>query len=251
MRKMDYDVMFSQAKAHRDTANLQRVKLKSLSKQGKGFKGAWLLRLHQEVWQHEWVQLVSAGQRMEVDGEKWRANALITATEEAEGAATEEEATERDVWIMEVIRFMAELYQDDTRKLEQDMLCDLQLLQADLKKCIKLNACPEAGRGHNPHWTELQRRLESAKLRLTESEDVLRREGLALWDDIRLFHDAHFNTVPEAGTAGLVGVAPKTPAVTCSNQALRASLLKEFDSLSQRYQLVLQQLEESHSAALG
>lgn len=238
MKKVDYDAMLSQAKAHRDTAHLQRGKLKSLSKRGKGFREAWFLRLHREVWQHEWVRLVSEGQRLEIEGEKWMANALITTTEEV---ATE--GSGGCACIKEVIAFMAELYQDDQKKLEQDMLRDLQLLQADLKKW---SACPETG--HTHLLTELQRRLESAKLRLTGSQDVLRREGLALWKDIRLFHAAYLSAAPETSRAGIA--APQTPALKCPNQALRESLLKEFESLNQRYQLVLQQLQNSHSPAV-
>lgn len=235
LKKVDYDAMLGQARAHRDTANLQRAKLKSLSKQGQGLKGAWLLRLHQEVWQHEWVRLVNEGQRLEVEGEKWRVNALITATEEA--------TTEECAWVIEVTRFMAELYQDDRKKREQDMLRDLQLLQADLKNWVKLSTCPEADRGHTPHWTELQKRLESGRQRLTGSQDGLSGEAIALGKDLRLFQDAHFNSE-------MVGVVPKVPAVRCSNQTLKESLVKEFENLNSHYHLVLQQLRDSHAAAL-
>lgn len=247
---MDYSQLFGQAKSHRVTASLQKTKLKSLSKQGQGFKEAWLLRLHQEVWQHEWVRLVSEGWRLEVEGEEWRINALIAATE-VEGQRSE---VEGEASVVDITRYLAELYQDSRKKLEQDVLRDVQLLRKDLKNWIRFSARPEAERGHAPKWEELQERLSSVKLQLEESQDVFTKECLALWRDVRLFCDEHCREGIVAGVREERGMAEVVPpaiqAMECSNATLKASLMEEFDSLNQHYQQMLQQLADTHSQAL-
>lgn len=256
LQKVDYSQLLDRTKSHRVTANLQKTKLKSLSKQRQGFKEAWLLRLHQEVWKREWVRLVNEGWRLEVEGEEWRANALIAATE-VEGQRSEVEWEERTTssWVVDIIRYQAELYQDSRRKLEQDVLRDVQLLRANLKNWIRISAYPKAERGRE----ELQERLSSIKLQLEENQDVLMKECLTLWRDVRLFCDEHCREGTgvrgERGVArgerGVArGVPPAVQAMECSNATLKASLMEEFNNLDQHYQLVLQQLADTHSQEL-
>lgn len=243
---MDYEELLRQAQSHRTTARLQKTKLKSLSNQSQGFKEVWLLRLHQEVWQHEWVRLVTESRRLEVEEEGRRANALIVATE---GNGQSLGARGEDCWVVDITRYMAELYQEGRRKLEQDVLHEVKLLCVDLKKWLSLSTHPEAERGHAPHWVELQERLYSVKQRLEENQDMLMKEFLLLWKDIRQFQEDW----PEGGAQekGVVrGVPPIIEAMECSNAILKTSLMEEFATLDQQYEQTLQQLASKHSQAL-
>ena len=252
LQKVDYEQLLSQAQCHRTTAHLQKTKLKSLSKQGQGFKEAWLFRLHQEVWQHEWVRLVTASRRLEVEGEEWRANALIAATEaatEGKGQSAGVEGQE-DCWMVDITRYVVELYQEDRRKLEQGVLHEARLLRADLKNWISLSTRPEAERGHAPQWEELRGRLDSVKQRLEESQEILMKECLVLWKEVRQFQETHCREGVAQERGVVRGVPPVIEAMKCSNATLKGSLMAEFTSLDQQYEQILQQLADTHSQAL-
>jgi hypothetical protein len=282
LQKVNYDRLLSEAKSYRATANLQKTKLKSLSTLRHGFKEAGLLRLHQEVWQHEWVRLMSESRRLELEADDRRANALIAATE-GRGRESEVKGGVKGDWAVEITRYLAELYQDSRKRQEQDMLLNVRLFRVDLKNWIRLSASPEAERGNAPQWAELQERLGTIKQELEGSQDMLIKEGVALWTDIKQFQDSSCNVAGErgvvagdigevgvagevgvtrkVGVAGEVGVAgdtvgvvkhvpPGIQSLTCSDAALKASLMKEFDSLDQHYQAILQQLAGSHTQAI-
>lgn len=228
LKKVEYEQLLGQAESYRATAGIQDSKLKSLSKQGQETKGAWLLRLHHEIWQQEWKRLVREATRLESEMEEWRASNLATAVKEG--------------WnlLQEVTEYWADLYQQ-RRRFEEHTLTSLKHLLVDMKGWIKSVCFAEESEEES---RVLQERLVLVKAQQCEVEADLKASYLELCYAVEgLFTET-------SGTTWQLGVPDSIKAFNCSDSAFKNALMSKFDKMRDHYEEILTHLHQRHFTAL-
>lgn len=225
LKKVDYNQLLAEAAEYQATAHQQAGKLKTLSKSDS--KGAWLLRLHWEVWQREWEGLVKEVARVEGEMERWRA-AVLTSPRLTE----------------EVSECMAGLYKE-RREFEQALLSELRPLLGELKRWV----C-EGGGICEQELDVLRGRIHQVKQQLCEVGGELKRQCGVLRCEVQEFERSL--CWDSTGTGSLPNrAAPESiQKQPCANTAFKKSLMAEFEKLGAHYDMILEQLSQRHSVAL-
>lgn len=242
LRNVDYSQLLSKAREHRATADSQKKKIKSLRQVGADSKDSKWLRLHQEVWQHQWAWLASEGARLEGELEEWRANALTHATGEEDTPSAVPGVREG---MSEITEYMADLYLE-RRRFEEKTVTVLRTLGATVRRWVGGNVGAE-------RWEEaedLQERFASAKQDYSDIQSVLQDEHFSLWRDLRAFKSSLGSAEDTETRMAARGVPTGIAAMECANPDLKSSLMEEFHHLRGRYQLAIQRLRERHKEAL-
>lgn len=232
-KQVDYEKLLASARQQRSSAEEQLKRMQSLSKRGKKSRETGLLSQHHDAWEREHARLKREKKEAVMELEHWRADVVLHGSEELKA------------FVAEVTAHESELY-DKRQQFEADTVEPIWSLRVDLKSCVE----------SNPHGkppgigSEVLHELHSVKEQQKRIEDMLQSEFDELWSEMS---DCVSKYLPDSTNEGEVsrGIPPEALALECPDEELRESVLREFATLDECYQAMLDQWEEQNRKILG